>query len=244
MLTFRHLPAIIIDVVAAPRQRHGFSKMQVCGSSVVVRATGLSRWGRRFRPDSVAVFVAAQLMRHRPGGMVGSSNLSNSQLNARNAISHTGVFAWGHGSVGRQQSPKPMPRVFRSFYPARSQRIEGTRFFPVCANTAPAPAPLHRRRHHLRCQRLGNAKCTAVFCLTVGMARSPSSIAPGQHRTIRLAASTARPAARHLRCRAPIMSIICAFGLASAAPRSPYRHLELCGIALELCDAAQSVTIL
>ena len=27
-------------------------------------------------------------------------------------------------------------------------------------------------------------------------------------------------------------SIICAFGLASAAPRSPYRHLELYGIAL------------
>ncbi|MCI6071656.1 MAG: hypothetical protein MR715_07700 [Subdoligranulum sp.] len=27
-------------------------------------------------------------------------------------------------------------------------------------------------------------------------------------------------------------SIICAFGLATAAPRSPYRHLELCGIAL------------
>jgi len=26
-------------------------------------------------------------------------------------------------------------------------------------------------------------------------------------------------------------SIICAFGLASAAPRSPYRHLELFGIA-------------
>jgi len=25
-------------------------------------------------------------------------------------------------------------------------------------------------------------------------------------------------------------SIICAFGLASAAPRAPYRHLELCGI--------------
>ncbi|MFZ2723891.1 MAG: hypothetical protein WAY39_07450 [Gemmiger qucibialis] len=29
-------------------------------------------------------------------------------------------------------------------------------------------------------------------------------------------------------------SIICAFGLASAAPRSPYRHLELCGIAYYL----------
>ncbi|MDD6521080.1 MAG: hypothetical protein PUF35_03215 [Subdoligranulum sp.] len=31
-------------------------------------------------------------------------------------------------------------------------------------------------------------------------------------------------------------SIICAFGLASAAPRSPYRHLELCGIALKHCN--------
>ncbi|MDD6520739.1 MAG: hypothetical protein PUF35_01480 [Subdoligranulum sp.] len=29
-------------------------------------------------------------------------------------------------------------------------------------------------------------------------------------------------------------SIICALGLASAAPRSPYRHLELCGIVLSL----------
>ena len=28
-------------------------------------------------------------------------------------------------------------------------------------------------------------------------------------------------------------SIICAFGLAAAAPRSPYRYLELCGIALK-----------
>ena len=27
-------------------------------------------------------------------------------------------------------------------------------------------------------------------------------------------------------------SIACAFGLAAAAPRSPYRHLELCGISL------------
>ena len=29
-------------------------------------------------------------------------------------------------------------------------------------------------------------------------------------------------------------SVICAFGLAAAAPRSPYRHLELCGIVLTL----------
>ncbi|WP_270763165.1 hypothetical protein, partial [Gemmiger qucibialis] len=33
-------------------------------------------------------------------------------------------------------------------------------------------------------------------------------------------------------------SIICAFGLASAAPRSPYRHLELCGIAFNKKRAA------
>ena len=31
-------------------------------------------------------------------------------------------------------------------------------------------------------------------------------------------------------------SIICAFGLAAAAPRSPYRHLELCGIALDFFE--------
>ncbi|MFZ2758087.1 MAG: hypothetical protein WAZ23_03620, partial [Gemmiger qucibialis] len=36
-------------------------------------------------------------------------------------------------------------------------------------------------------------------------------------------------------------SIICAFGLASAAPRSPYRHLELCGIALIIVDSAAIV---
>ena len=30
-------------------------------------------------------------------------------------------------------------------------------------------------------------------------------------------------------------SIICAFGLAAAAPRSPYRHLELCGITITFC---------
>ncbi|MFZ2532634.1 MAG: hypothetical protein WAX13_00665, partial [Gemmiger qucibialis] len=41
---------------------------------------------------------------------------------------------------------------------------------------------------------------------------------------------------RHGICVAKMLdntqSIICAFGLAAAAPRSPYRHLELCGIAL------------
>ena len=37
-------------------------------------------------------------------------------------------------------------------------------------------------------------------------------------------------------------SIICAFGLASAAPRTPYRHLELCGIALDKIKAYAHVS--
>ena len=37
-------------------------------------------------------------------------------------------------------------------------------------------------------------------------------------------------------------SIICAFGLASAAPRSPYRHLELCGIALNKNNSERNGT--
>ncbi|WP_270762295.1 hypothetical protein, partial [Gemmiger qucibialis] len=36
-------------------------------------------------------------------------------------------------------------------------------------------------------------------------------------------------------------SIICAFGLASAAPRSPYRHLELCGIAMKISDCRKGL---
>ena len=36
-------------------------------------------------------------------------------------------------------------------------------------------------------------------------------------------------------------SIICAFGLASAAPRSPYRHLELCGVALGIGDGVRFI---
>ncbi|MBS4911782.1 MAG: hypothetical protein KH007_11635, partial [Subdoligranulum variabile] len=33
-------------------------------------------------------------------------------------------------------------------------------------------------------------------------------------------------------------SIICAFGLAAAAPRSPYRHLELCGATFIIAGTA------
>ena len=51
--------------------------------------------------------------------------------------------------------------------------------------------------------------------------------------------STAPAAIRHGICVAKMLdntqSIICAFGLAAAVPRSPYRHLELCSIALKRC---------
>ena len=39
-------------------------------------------------------------------------------------------------------------------------------------------------------------------------------------------------------------SIICAFGLASAAPRSPYRHLELCGNSLIIISKHEMFTSL
>ncbi|MFZ2757905.1 MAG: hypothetical protein WAZ23_02705, partial [Gemmiger qucibialis] len=52
---------------------------------------------------------------------------------------------------------------------------------------------------------------------------------------------------RHGICVAKMLdktsSIICAFGLASAAPRSPYRHLELCGIALKIVQRDNSVPL-
>ena len=38
-------------------------------------------------------------------------------------------------------------------------------------------------------------------------------------------------------------SIICAFGLAAAAPCSPYRHLELCGIALSLAQSVLEIFV-
>ncbi|MFZ2771040.1 MAG: hypothetical protein WAX82_04385, partial [Gemmiger qucibialis] len=50
---------------------------------------------------------------------------------------------------------------------------------------------------------------------------------------------------RHGICVAKMLdktsSIICAFGLAAAAPRSPYRHLELCGIAIKIVNRPAEV---
>ena len=54
---------------------------------------------------------------------------------------------------------------------------------------------------------------------------------------VALRSASLRLGVRHGICVAKMLdktsSIICAFGLAPAAPRSPYRHLELCGIALD-----------
>jgi hypothetical protein len=58
-----------------------------------------------------------------------------------------------------------------------------------------------------------------------------------QHRIIPALRLKHRSGGWHGICVAKMLdktsSIICAFGLASVAPRSPYRHLELCGIALK-----------
>ena len=63
---------------------------------------------------------------------------------------------------------------------------------------------------------------------------------------VALRSASLRLGVRHGICVAKMLdntqSIICAFGLAAAAPRSPYRHLELCGIALELEKLANSDT--
>ena len=89
--------------------------------------------------------------------------------------------------------------------------------------------------------------CTAITRVRAAAARFalisplrgqlPPMGKPEQHRLIPALKLKHRSAApRHGICVAKMLdntqSIICAFGLAAAAPRSPYRHLELCGIAL------------
>ena len=58
---------------------------------------------------------------------------------------------------------------------------------------------------------------------------------------VALRSASLRLGVRHGICVAKMLdntqSIICAFGLAAAAPRSPYRHLELCGIAFNFSSA-------
>jgi|GEM_PF-3450707 len=78
-----------------------------------------------------------------------------------------------------------------------------------------AQAPLRRLRHGI---------CVAKMLDNVGLRyphRTSGTKAPRTLRPLPLLALTFAAS-----------SIICAFGLAAAAPCSPYRHLELCGIAL------------
>ena len=71
-----------------------------------------------------------------------------------------------------------------------------------------------------------------------GLSTAPADLRAKSRRkaSVALRSASLRLGVRHGNCVAKMLdntqSIICAFGLASAAPRSPYRHLELCGIAL------------
>ena len=71
-----------------------------------------------------------------------------------------------------------------------------------------------------------------------GLSTAPADLRAKSRRkaSVALRSASLRLGVRHSICVAKMLdntqSIICAFGLASAAPRSPYRHLELCGIAL------------
>ena len=71
-----------------------------------------------------------------------------------------------------------------------------------------------------------------------GLSTAPADLRAKSRRkaSVALRSASLRLGVRHGNCVAKMLdntqSIICAFGLAAAAPRSPYRHLELCGIAL------------
>ena len=70
-----------------------------------------------------------------------------------------------------------------------------------------------------------------------GLSTAPADLRAKSRRkaSVALRSASLRLGVRHGICVAKMLdntqSIICAFGLAAAAPRSPYRHLELCGIA-------------
>ena len=70
-----------------------------------------------------------------------------------------------------------------------------------------------------------------------GLSTAPADLRAKSRRkaSVALRSASLRLGVRHGNCVAKMLdntqSIICAFGLASAAPCSPYRHLELCGIA-------------
>ena len=81
-----------------------------------------------------------------------------------------------------------------------------------------------------------NASCRAAF--------ESNIILLWQHRTIPALRLKHRSGSCGTASALPKSSIICAFGLASAAPRSPYRHLELCGNSLIIISKHEMFTSL
>ena len=118
----------------------------------------------------------------------------------------------------------PMQRQLRRFLPAIAASVLQTG--TVTVSQSPKPLPVHS--YHLAAQGKPQSR----------PARQAVIVNLRQHRTIpalwlKHRSGSCGTASALPKCSIRQSSIICAFGLASAAPRSPYRHLELCGIALK-----------
>ena len=105
--------------------------------------------------------------------------------------------------------------VNKIIFPEREAKSIGQYRIILSADTAAAA-------RHLRCKMLDNVGLRYPH-------RASGAKAPRTLRPLPLLRSLFPPLAA---LTFAASSIICAFGLASAAPRSPYRHLELCGIVL------------
>ena len=117
----------------------------------------------------------------------------------------------------------PMQRQSRHFLPRITASV--LQMGTVTVPQSPKPLPVHS--YHLAAQGKPQSR-PARQAVIVNLRAAPHNS--------RLTAQAPLRRLRHGICVAKMLdntqSIICAFGLASAAPRSPYRHLELCGIAL------------
>ena len=101
------------------------------------------------------------------------------------------------------------------------------------------PGGNHHSGNHCGGNRGGNIKLRQHRIIPALRLKRRSGGSPRQEppqAAVALRSASLRLGVRHGICVAKMLdktsSIICAFGLAAAAPRSPYRHLELCGIAL------------
>ena len=113
----------------------------------------------------------------------------------------------------------PMQRQSRHFLPRITASV--LQMGTVTVPQSPKPLPVHS--YHLAAQGKPQSR----------PARQAVIVNLRQHRTIPALRLKHRSSGCGTASALPkCSSIICAFGLASAAPRSPYRHLELCGIAI------------